>query len=73
VAVTGYLWHSWIAAGGVQRLVEHPQKSTSVEADRVYLDCLSAGQGSKPRRQFLSRGHLGVVDQNRNDSDVIST
>ena len=45
----------------------------SVKADRVYLDCLSTGQGRQSRRQFLSRGHLGVVDQNRNDSNVVST
>jgi muramidase (phage lysozyme) len=73
VAVTGYLWRGWLGGGGVQRLAEHPQKSMSVKADRVYLDCLSTGQGRQSRRQFLSRGHLGVVDQNRNDSDVIST
>ena len=45
----------------------------SVKADRVYLNCLSTGQGRQSRRQFLSRGHLGVVDQNRNDSNVVST
>jgi hypothetical protein len=72
LAVPGYLWHGWLAAGGVQRLVEHPQESMSVKADRVYLDCLSTGQGCQSRRQFLSRRHLGVVDQNRNDSNVVS-
>jgi len=45
----------------------------SVKADRVYLDCLSTGQGRQSRRQFLSGGHLGVVDQNRNDSNIVST
>jgi hypothetical protein len=52
--------------------VEHPQKSTSVKADRAYLDRLSTGQGREARWQFLRRRHLGVVDENGNDSNVIS-
>jgi hypothetical protein len=45
----------------------------SVKADRVYLDCLSTGQGRQSGRQLLSRGHLGVVDQNRNHTNIVST
>ncbi len=44
-AGTGYRRPGWLAADVVQRVVQHPQKSTSVKVDRVYLDRLSTGQG----------------------------
>jgi hypothetical protein len=55
-----------------QRAVQHPQKATGVKVDRVYLDCLSTGEGRQPCWQFLWRRHLGVVDENGNDSNIVS-
>ena len=72
-AGTGYRWPGCLAADVVQRVVQHPQESTSVKVDRVDLDRLSTGQGRQPSWQFLRRRHLGVVDENGNDSNVVST
>lgn len=69
----GYRGLGRLRAGSFQCVVQHPQKSTSVKVDRVYLDRLSTGQGRQSLWQFLGRGHLGVVDENWNDSNVVSS